>query len=67
MIEVYALLISYSFQPLTFGGPLQTARARYVAGGSMRTAVLLPVNDHYNAAANAVVAGQFFDLLEARD
>jgi len=33
----------------------------------MRTAVLLPVNDHYNAAANAVVAGQFFDLLEARD
>jgi hypothetical protein len=45
-------------------GPLE---AHYIEGGSKRTAVLLPVNEHYNAEATAVIAGLFLELLEPQD
>jgi len=47
-----------------FADAIAPLESHYLDAGGKRTDLLLPVNDHYNAEANAVVAGLFFELLE---
>ncbi len=51
-------------EDVLFADATDALEACYVEGGSKRTAVLLPVNDHYNARANAVIAGLFRAMIE---